>query len=143
MHPPPPAAPDDRFAHREAPQFFVFVKIPVQRHAFDPLHRREEQIDEALRAQGLGAVVGWGDSLGERRADGSRVAAYIRIDITVNDLERARAALHALLPALDAPAGTEIHYTVGEQRRFDLASAMGWLLAQEPQAVRGKGPHTI
>lgn len=139
----PPAAPDDRFAHREAPQFFIFVKIPADRHAIDPLHLRENQLDETLRAQGLGAVVGWGDSLGERRADGSRVTTYIRIDITVNDLARALALLRERLPALDAPAGTEIHYTEGERRLLDLSSGSGWLIAQTPPPLRGAGPHTI
>lgn len=143
MSPTPPAAPDDRFAHREAPQFFVFVKIPVDRHAIDPLHLRENQLDEALRAEGLGAVVGWGDSLGERRADGSRVATYIRIDITVNDLARALALLRERLPALEAPAGTEIHYTEDGRYLVDRASGGGWLVAQTPLPRRGSGPHTI
>ncbi|KAB2902818.1 MAG: hypothetical protein F9K35_03670 [Burkholderiaceae bacterium] len=140
---PPPAPPDDRFAHREAPQFFVFVKIPVDRHTIDPLHQREEQLDEALRAQGLGTVVGWGDSLGERRADGSRVAAYIRIDITVNDLARALALLRERLPALGASAGTEIHYTEDGRYLVDRASDGGWLTAQTPPPRRGGGAHTI
>ena len=119
--PPPP----------DVPAQFVYVRIPVnRRRGTDPLHQREDQIDQALRAQGIGTVVGWGDSLGERRADGSRVAAYIRIDINVSDLAAARATLQHLLPQLDAPAGTEIHYTQQGLSLQDLATATGWLLEQ-------------
>lgn len=143
MSPPPTDAPDSLFAHYEEPQFFVFVKIPVGRHEADPLHQREERIDAALRERGLGTVVGWGDSLGERRADGSRVAAYIRIDITVTDLAPALTLLRELLPALEAPAGTEVHYTEGERHLLDRASAGDWLIAQTPSPQRDGGPHTI
>ena len=119
--PPPP----------DVPAQFVYVRIPVQPHRdADPLHQREDQIDQALRAQGIGMVLGWGDSLGERRADGSRVAAYLRIDINVSDLVAARTALRHLLPRLEAPAGTEIHYTLHGVGLQDVATATGWLLEQ-------------
>ena len=49
------STPDDRPA-------FLFVKIPLTRHAVDPLHQREDRIDQALRARGVGMVIGWGDS---------------------------------------------------------------------------------
>lgn len=119
--PPPP----------DVPAQFVYVRIPVQlRRGTDPLHQREDRIDQALRSQGIGSVVGWGDSLGERRADGSRVAAYLRIDINVSDLPAARTALRYLLPKLEAPAGTEIHYTLQGASLQDMATATGWLLDQ-------------
>ena len=123
--PPPPDVPTE----------FVYVRIPVKpRRGTDPLHQREDRIDQALRAQGIGAVLGWGDSLGERRADGSRVAAYLRIDIHVSDLAAARTALRYLLPKLEAPAGTEIHYTLQGSNLQDMATATDWLLEQP---VRG------
>ena len=127
--PPPP----------DVPAQFVYVRIPVKpRRGTDPLHQREDQIDQALRAQGIGTVVGWGDSLSERRADGSRVAAYIRVDINVSDLAAARTTLQHLLPQLDAPAGTEIHYTLQGLSLQDMATATGWLLEQP---VPGTQPH--
>ncbi|NMM86941.1 hypothetical protein B2J88_21660 [Rhodococcus sp. SRB_17] len=119
----------------------MFVKIPVGRHEADPLHLREEQMDEALRAQGLGLVVGWGDSLGERHLDGSRDVVYLRIDILVHDLAAALSVLRALLPALDAPQGTEIHYTLDGRNLHDTAEAAGWRLQQPLAAVpRGLPP---
>ncbi|WP_084153698.1 hypothetical protein [Simplicispira psychrophila] len=119
--PPPP----------DVPAQFVYVRIPLQpRQRVDPLHQREDEIDQALHAQGIGTVLGWGDSLGERRADGSRVAAYLRIDINVSDLAAARTTLQQLLPTLEAPAGTEIHYTLQGVRLQDRATATGWLLEQ-------------
>lgn len=126
----------------DAAPSFVYVKIPVGRHESDPLHQREDLIDQALQAQGLGSVLGWGDSLGERRADGSRVPAYIRIDIHVCDLPAARVALRHLLPTLGAPAGTEIHYMRQECALQDIASATGWLLEQPlPERQRSLHPN--
>ncbi len=128
--PPSPAVvstPDDRPA-------FLFVKIPVTRHTMDPLHQREDRIDQALRARGVGMVIGWGDSLGAARADGKRIAEFIRIDITAPVLDHARIALHALLPELDAPLGTQIHYTLHGQHRMDAATELGWQLALPPPA---------
>jgi hypothetical protein len=111
---------------------FVFVKIPVDRRhdEADPLHRREDAIDQMLRAHNLGLVVGWGDSLGERRPDGQRPAAYIRIDINATDVQATRSALRALLPTLGAPAGTEIHYTLAGHGLRDMALETGWQLEQ-------------
>ena len=110
-HPPAPApAAAAALSHSATTQTesitgFIFVKIPVgRRHdEADPLHRREDTIDQMLRSQGLGLVVGWGDSLGERRPDGQRPAAHIRIDINANDVQATRSALRALLPTLGAP----------------------------------------
>src|SRR5690606_23411950 len=108
------------FSAISEPPVFIYLKLPVGRRGMDPLHAREDQIDQALRAQSVGAVVGWGQSLGSSRADGRRVPSFTRIDITAPVLDAALAALQALLPALDAPALTEIHYTRGEQRHMDL-----------------------
>jgi hypothetical protein len=137
-HPPAPAptsAPSPSTGHTATPAAlsgFIFVKIPLNRRydEADPLHRREDAIDQMLRSQGLGLVVGWGDSLGERRPDGQRPPAYIRIDINANDLQAARSALRALLPTLGAPAGTEIHYTLGGRSLQDIALDTGWQLEQ-------------
>lgn len=91
---------------------------------------RDEAIDQILRDKGLGSVIGWGDSLGERLPDGSRPAAYHRIDIEVSNLDLARALLQQAIPALGLPHGTEIHYKVGQRRLQDVFAASGWLLEQ-------------
>ena len=140
-HPPAPApAAAAALSHSATTQTesitgFIFVKIPVgRRHdEADPLHRREDTIDQMLRSQGLGLVVGWGDSLGERRPDGQRPAAHIRIDINANDVQATRSALRALLPTLGAPAGTEIHYTLAGHSLRDVALDTGWQLEQAMQ----------
>ncbi|WP_155885319.1 hypothetical protein [Acidovorax sp. JHL-9] len=140
-HPPAPAphtvptsAPASSPCHPARPEViagFLFVKIPVgRRNVPDPLHHREDAIDQMLRSQDLGLVVGWGDSLGERRPDGLRPPAHIRIDISACDLHAARYALRALLPTLGAPAGTEIHYTLAGNRLQDIARETGWQLEQ-------------
>jgi hypothetical protein len=142
---PPAPAPAPSYGHltsTEAIAGFIFVKIPVgRRHdEADPLHRREDTIDQMLRAQGLGLVVGWGDSLGERRPDGQRPAAYIRIDINATDVQATRSALRALLPTLGAPAGTEIHYTLAGHSLQDIARETGWQLEQAMQPLQNR-PH--
>ncbi len=132
-----PAADPDQPARAPADEraAFLFVKIPVSRRTMDPLHLREDQIDQALRAQGVGMVVGWGDSLGAARPDGKRVAMFIRVDISARNLDEARAALCQLLPTLDAPIGTEVHYTPDGRHRMDLLTESGWLLDQPPPAT--------
>ncbi|MBU4423942.1 MAG: hypothetical protein KKG12_09285 [Gammaproteobacteria bacterium] len=145
-HPPSPApaaapAPfNGHFTTTEAIAGFIFVKIPVgRRHdESDPLHRREDTIDQMLRAQSLGLVVGWGDSLGERRPDGLRPAAYIRIDINAHDVQAVRSALRALLPTLGAPAGTEIHYTLAGHSLRDMALDAGWQLEQSFSPLKNR-----
>lgn len=114
---------------------FLFVKIPVSRRTVDPLHLREHELDQALRAAGVGTVVGWGDSLGAARSDGKRIAAFIRIDITAADLDAVRTALHTLLPALGSPANTQIHYSLGGRHCMDLATQTGWQLTLPPPAA--------
>lgn len=133
--PPPPAAlstPDDRPA-------FLFVKIPVTRHTMDPLHLREDRIDQALRTHGTGMVIGWGDSLGAARKDGKRIAEFIRIDISAPVLESALVALRALLAEPDTPMGTQIHYTLNGQHRMDMTTELGWQLALPPPASNHPG----
>jgi len=131
----PPSSPAAHTTPGDLPPVFVFVKIPVNRHTADPLHLREDRIDQALRAQGVGMVIGWGDSLGAARPDGKRIAAFIRIDITAPALDSARAALRALLPLQEAPTGTQIHYTLDGQHRMDLSTETGWQLALPPPAM--------
>jgi hypothetical protein len=109
---------------------FVYVKIPVIKDATDPFHWREDEIDLVLSDKGIGSVIGWGSSLGTVLPDGSREIAYTRIDINVTDLAMARALLQTTLPALEAPTGTEIHYTIEHQNLEDILTPSGWLLAQ-------------
>ncbi|MFT3812592.1 MAG: hypothetical protein QM740_04350 [Acidovorax sp.] len=127
----PDTALDDRYAHHEEPQFFVFVKIPVGRRDMDPLHRRENYLDSVLRDHGVGSVVGWGDSLGERRLNGARVAAHVRVDVTLADLQRGLALLREMLLKLESPADTEIHYaSEGRHVVERLDADSGWLAAR-------------
>ncbi|MEJ8815046.1 hypothetical protein WKW77_28495 [Variovorax ureilyticus] len=109
---------------------FMFVKIPVLPDADDLYHQREDRIDQALKAKGLGTVIGWGDSLGEARAGRSRRVAYTRVDLDVVEVEDARAELQAVLAAIGAPAGTEIHYSRDGASVADIYAPPGWRLAQ-------------
>lgn len=111
---------------------FMVVKIPVIQDVDDLWHQREERIDQALRRQGIGSVVGWGDSLGDAAPRGRRRVAFTRVDIDVSDIASGRALLQAELPALGLPPGTEIHYAIGRVRFADIFAPPDWLL-QRPQ----------
>ncbi len=115
------------------PMLFLYVKIPVVNNKLDQLHRREEKIDQILMERGIGSVAGWGGSLGDTLADGSRPVAFIRIDVDVTDIAAARALLHERLPGLGAPADTEIHYTIDQLSLIDIYSGSEWLLDQPAQ----------
>jgi hypothetical protein len=109
---------------------FVYLKIPRGRRERDPLHRLAADIDGQLRAKAVGSVAGWGDSLGDEQADGSRPIAYTRIDVDVSDIDAARALLHVSLATLQVPAGTELHFCHAGQDLFDVYGVAGWSLDQ-------------
>lgn len=109
---------------------FLYIKIPVANDVPDQFHRLEDKVDQILRKNSVGSVAGWGDSLGNALADGSRSVAYTRIDVDVSNITSAVALLQICLPELGAPAGTEIHYTIDQRRLKDIYFQSKWLLAQ-------------
>ncbi|MDM0027830.1 hypothetical protein [Variovorax saccharolyticus] len=111
---------------------FLVVKIPVVENVDDRWHQREERIDEALRARGLGSVLGWGDSLGEPTSRGRRRVAFTRVDIDISDIAAGRTLLQSALAAIGVPPGTEIHYSIGRVRYADIYAPPEWLL-ERPQ----------
>lgn len=117
---------------------YLYIKIPVLRHAqeADPYHLREDKIDRLLQNQGAGSVAGWGDSLGDLLPNGTRAVAYTRIDVDVADISAARALLHAQLPALGVPMGTQIHYSRQQNHLEDRLLEAGWALEQPVFAPR-------
>jgi hypothetical protein len=134
----PPRLPPAFAALGEQPAF-IYVKVPVHRRSVDPLHEREDQIDQALRAQALGSVLSWGESLGDPRADGTRKAAFTRIDISAPALDAALAALQAFLPSLEAMLLTEIHYTRNGLQCMDVLTPGGWQQGLPSPSPRGAG----
>lgn len=110
---------------------FMAVKIPVVENVDDLWHQREERIDAALKARGLGSVLGWGDSLGEPAPRGQRRVAFTRVDIDISDIAAGRALLRAELPAIGVPPGTEIHYSIGRVRFADIFAPPDWLLERQ------------
>lgn len=109
---------------------FLYVKIPVVEDVLDQFHRLEDKVDQILSESGVGSVAGWGESLGDALADGSRPVAYTRIDVDVSDVGSARTLLQTTLPALGAPTGTEIHYTIDQRHLKDIYFESEWLCHQ-------------
>ncbi|MGE5491828.1 MAG: hypothetical protein ACM31P_11165 [Actinomycetota bacterium] len=112
------------------PAPFVYVKIPIVRGTEGLYPARDEILDQRIREMGVGSVIGWGDSLGERPLGCSRPVAYHRIDVEVSDLEQGRAALRDILASLEVPAGTEINFSRGGVKVQDVYSPSGWLMDQ-------------
>jgi hypothetical protein len=125
------STPADPFLAFQAPSF-LYVKTPAAQGVEGDDRSLDEAIDALLREAAVGAVLGWGSSLGAAQADGTRPVAFHRIDIQVRDLASARSSLHAALPGLGAPAGTEVHYFIEGVHRLDVYAPAGWQLAQAP-----------
>ncbi len=128
--------PSDRLM-TSTPTLFLYVKIPITADLAHQVGRRADKIDQILAEAGIGSVIGWGDSLGEKQSNGTRIAAFHRIDIVVNECAAARLALQTALPVLEVPFGTEIHYTIERQASMDIYSIAGWEVEQ-PVAVARK-----
>ncbi len=109
-------------------EHFIYVKLPGAIGPADRGERYEDRIDPVLAQEGLGSVSGGGSSLGVEGPDGSRAIEFCGIDIDVTDCERARAVLRKLLPVLQAPFGTELHYTRSGVRLQDEYGSAGWVL---------------
>lgn len=108
---------------------FVYVKIPGH---IEPMARGaiEDRIEPRLRESGLGEISGGGSQLGDERPDGTRPIEFCGIDIDTADRDAALALLRNLLPTLDVPPGTELHYTRGGERLLDSLGASGWDIAR-------------
>ncbi len=109
-------------------KLFFYVKIPIVADFVDHVGPRADRIDQILRETGIGSVIGWGDSLGEKQPNGSRIAAFHRIDIEVNDALATRLALQTALPVLQVPIGTEIHFTIEKKAFMDIYALTGWVV---------------
>lgn len=109
---------------------FIYVKIPSANTSPIELRGYDAGLDDALLAHKLGTVIGWGDSMSEENPRGHRELVFHRIDIEVEDVEHARPLLRQALSTLGAPAGSELHYSLGAARHQDVLADTGWRLAQ-------------
>ena len=107
---------------------FLYVLIPEGLSPLDRGDKCEDTLDDRLGAFGLGEVTGGGSQLGELRHDGTRAIESCGIDIELDDLERGRDKLRKWLLELEAPPGTELHYTVDGVTLKDSLGPDGWEL---------------
>ncbi len=109
---------------------FIYVKIPEPLMPLERGSKYEDPITAALEEDGLGSISGGGAQLGDERPDGTRPIEFCGIDIDVADLEQARHRLRAVLIELGAPIGTEVHFSIGEEKLQDELGDDGWRLQQ-------------
>ncbi|WOB06968.1 hypothetical protein [Piscinibacter gummiphilus] len=107
---------------------FIYVKIPGDIGPMDRGDLFEDQIEPVLAEKNLGTISGGGSSLGDERPDGSRRISFCGIDIDTTSRDDALVVLRDLLPTLNTPVGTELHYTKNGQKLQDELVAEGWLL---------------
>jgi len=107
---------------------FIYVKIPGDIGPIDRGDLFEDRIEPVLAEKNLGSVSGGGSSLGDARPDGSRPISFCGIDIDTTSREEALVVLRNLLPTIDAPLGTELHYTKKGLKLQDELASEGWLL---------------
>ena len=107
---------------------FVYVLIPEGLGPLERGDKYEDAIGDRLEAFGLGEITGGGSQLGDLRADGTRGIESCGIDIDLDDLERGRDKLRKWLLELEAPPGTELHYTVDGVTLKDALGSDGWAL---------------
>ena len=106
---------------------FIYVKIPGH---IEPIERGEieDRIEPFLREASLGEISGGGSQLGDARPDGTRLIEFCGIDIDTTDRNATLELLRTLLPTMDLPVGTELHYTRQGARLLDRYLADGWQL---------------
>lgn len=107
---------------------FIYVKIHGEIGPIDRGEMFEDKIEPVLAEKGLGTISGGGSSLGDARPDGSRPIEFSGIDIDTKFRDEALVVLRNLLPTLDAPLGTELHYTKNGLRLQDELGKEGWVL---------------
>jgi hypothetical protein len=117
---------------------FIYVKIPGEIGPTDRGEMFEDRIEPVLAEKGLGTVSGGGSSLGDARPDGSRPVTFCGIDIDTESRDEALVVLRNLLPSLDAPVGTELHYTRNGLKLQDELSTEGWAL-EKPRVFEHPG----
>ena len=109
----------------------IYVFVPESIGPLDRGDKYEDPIIDELERLGLGEVSGAGCSLGEPRADGTRLIESCGIDVDTSDVDAARAALRDLLPTLGCPAGTQLHYTSSGKPLQDAFDGSEWTKGED------------
>jgi len=114
---------------------FVYVKIPESLMPMDRGDKYDDPLLAILEEKQAGEVTGGGSSLGEKQADGTCPIKFVGVDVDLVELESGLAIVREALLGLDAPPGTEIHYTRDGRNLQDELTAEGWKLEQERTAL--------
>jgi hypothetical protein len=117
---------DDAQTSTWDPQLFLYVKIPGDVQPLVRGERFEDPLASALQEANLGDVSGGGSQLADPYPDGRPRVEFCGMDIEVSDRDRARALVMRKLIDLQAPRGTEIHYTAGSNMLLDRLMESGW-----------------
>lgn len=114
---------------------FIYLKLPADAALGERLDALHASLDEVLQASDLGAVIGWGRSLG---GPPPGPPSWHRVDIESPDAERALPLLRSSLATLQAPAGSELHYSRAGQALQEDWGGQAWA-APRPSTGHGLG----
>ena len=103
---------------------FLYIKVPLEADSLLTQGALHEGIDAVVSKGAHGSLLGWGDSLAQPDAVGIRRVAFHRLDLDVGDPVEACRILQQALIELQAPLGTEMHFS-SEALHLRLASS-GW-----------------
>lgn len=108
------------------PSQFIYIKIPGDIQPLVRGERFEDPLQAALEQTGLGNISGGGSQLDDPYPDGRPRVEFCGIDVDATDRDKARALLMHKLIELDAPPGTELHYTREGVKLLDRYATGGW-----------------
>ncbi|MFN4297730.1 MAG: hypothetical protein ACK4FB_12915 [Brevundimonas sp.] len=117
---------------------FVYVRMPGDAQPTERHYLFEDPIEEQLKIRNLGYISGGGSLQSAPDENGVRRIELTGIDIEAEDLDAVRALLRNLLPGLGAPVGTQIEFTLEDQRLQDRLIDSGWI-EREPRTDRHPG----
>jgi hypothetical protein len=108
------------------PHLFIYVKIPGDIQPLVRGERFEDPLEAVLEASKLGNISGGGSQLDDPYPDGRPRVEFCGIDVDVTDTDRARTLLREELIKLQAPDGTELHYTRNGAKLLDRFEGGSW-----------------
>lgn len=117
---------DKAASPRLDPEQFIYVKLPGNIQPIQRGEQFEDRIEPVLAESKLGSVSGGGSSLTDPLPDGRRLVSFCGIDVDTPNRDAALTVLRDLLPTLNAPVGTELHYTRDGTKLQDEFSGAGW-----------------
>ena len=124
-----------RASAKPAQTELIYILLPQDLDPFERHVRFADPIDVELRLAGLGYVSGGGSLSRADDEDGSQEAEFCGVDVEATDVPAARDLLRRLLPALECPTGTQLHYREAGEPLQDEYDGTDWVIGRPPERL--------